>query len=130
MDFAPLLTAEGPIPLHAFAALAAFGLGVAQFALPKGTLPHRIAGWAWVSLMGAVALSSFFINEIRLIGPFSPIHALSLLTLVGLWQAIRTARQGRISAHRRYMKNLFAYALLLAGAFTFLPGRIMHQVLF
>lgn len=130
MDFAPLLSAKGPIPLHAFAAFAALGVGAAQLALPKGTLPHRLAGWFWVGGMAVVAVSSFFINEIRLIGPFSPIHLLSVLTLVGLWQAVRSARLGKIDAHRRHMRNLFFYALILAGAFTLLPGRIMHQILF
>ncbi len=130
MTLGPLTQAASPIPLHAYAALAAFGLGVGQFALPKGTLPHRVAGWLWVSLMVTVAVSSFFINEIRLLGPFSPIHLLSILTLVGLWQAIKCARLGQITAHRRHMRNLFVYALLLAGAFTLLPGRIMHQILF
>ena len=60
------------IPLHAFAALTAFVLGVVQFAAPKGTLPHRRIGWIWVGLMAAVAVSSFWIHQIRLVGPVEP----------------------------------------------------------
>jgi uncharacterized membrane protein len=45
MSLAPLLDATGTIPLHAFAAMAAFALGIVQFAAPKGTLPHRTIGW-------------------------------------------------------------------------------------
>ena len=45
------------IPLHAFAAMAAFVLGLVQFAAPKGTLPHRTVGWIWVVLMATVAIS-------------------------------------------------------------------------
>ena len=41
MSLAPLLDAAPAIPLHAFAAMAAFALGIVQFAAPKGTLPHR-----------------------------------------------------------------------------------------
>ena len=41
MSLAPLLDAAPAIPLHAFAAMAAFALGLVQFAAPKGTLPHR-----------------------------------------------------------------------------------------
>ena len=48
MSLAPLLDAPGTIPLHAFAAMAAFALGIVQFAAPKGTLPHRTIGWIWV----------------------------------------------------------------------------------
>jgi len=46
--------------LHAFAAIAAFGLGAVQLAAPKGTLPHRTIGWFWVALMVTVAAPSFF----------------------------------------------------------------------
>jgi uncharacterized membrane protein len=35
--------------------MAAFALGLVQFAAPKGTLPHRTVGWIWVGLMAIVA---------------------------------------------------------------------------
>jgi uncharacterized membrane protein len=38
MSLAPLLDAAPVIPLHAFAAFAAFVLGIVQLAAPKGTL--------------------------------------------------------------------------------------------
>ena len=38
MSLTPLLEAAPAIPAHAFAALAAFVLGIIQFAAPKGTL--------------------------------------------------------------------------------------------
>ena len=81
MSLAPLLDAAPAIPLHAFAAMAAFGLGLVQFAAPKGTLPHRTLGWIWVGLMLAVAISSFWIHQIRLVGLWSPIHLLSISVL-------------------------------------------------
>ncbi|MGJ5217561.1 DUF2306 domain-containing protein [Bradyrhizobium oligotrophicum] len=130
MTFAPLLEAAPAIPLHAFAAMAAFVLGLVQFAAPKGTLPHRTVGWIWVALMLVVAVSSFWINTIRLAGPFSPIHLLSILTLVVLPIAVWRARTHRVADHRRMMIMLFAGALLIAGVFTLLPGRIMHHVIF
>ena len=74
MSLAPLLDAPPAIPLHAFAAMAAFALGIVQFAAPKGTLPHRTVGWIWVGLMVTVAASSFWIHQIRLVGPWSPIR--------------------------------------------------------
>jgi len=58
MSLTPLLNAAPAIPLHAFAAMTAFALGVIQFAAPKGTLPHRTIGWIWVGLMAMVAVSS------------------------------------------------------------------------
>jgi uncharacterized membrane protein len=48
VSLAPLLNAPPAIQLHAFAAMAAFALGLVQLAAPKGTLPHRTVGWSWV----------------------------------------------------------------------------------
>jgi uncharacterized membrane protein len=130
MSLAPLLDAAPAIPLHAFAAMAAFALGIVQFAAPKGTLPHRTLGWIWVALMAVVALSSFWIHQIRLLGPWSPIHLLSIFTLTMLPLAVWRARHHQIAAHRRIMILTFAGGLVVAGLFTFVPGRIMHAVVF
>jgi uncharacterized membrane protein len=35
-----------------------------------------------------------------------------------------------VAEHRRAMISLFLGALVIAGAFTLVPGRIMHQVVF
>jgi uncharacterized membrane protein len=130
MSLAPLLDAAPVIQIHAFAAMAAFGLGLVQFAAPKGTLPHRTIGWTWVALMVTIAVSSFWIHSIRIIGPFSPIHALSIFTLVMLPLAVLQAHRHRVLDHRKAMISIYVGALLIAGAFTFLPGRIMHAVAF
>lgn len=130
MDFAPLLTAQSPIPLHAIAAFAAMGLGGVQLVMKKGTKQHRIIGWVWVLLMAAVALSSFFIHELKMFGLFSPIHALSVFTLWSLYMAVTAARAHQIKRHKFFMASLYVFALLLTGAFTLTPGRIMYQVIF
>jgi|SRR5437588_4284282 len=130
MTLAPLLQAPSAIVLHASAAMAAFALAIVQFAAPKGTIPHRTIGWIWVTLMLAVSGSSFLIHQIRLWGPWSPIHLLSIFTLVSLPLAVWAAHRHRVAAHRRAMISIFLGALVVAGAFTLLPGRIMHQVVF
>ncbi len=130
MSLAPLLAAPAVIQWHAFAALGAFALGAVQFAAPKGTIPHRLFGWIWATLLFVVAASSFFIHEIRLWGPWSPIHLLSVFTLVMLPLAVLRARRHEVDRHRRAMTGLFVGALVIAGAFTLLPGRIMHAVVF
>jgi uncharacterized membrane protein len=107
MSLAPLLNAEPVIQVHAFAAMAAFGLGIVQLTAPKGTLPHRTIGWIWVILMALIALSSFFIHEIKLIGPFSPIHLLSIFTLVMLPLAVAHARHHQVQKHRKAMTSIF-----------------------
>ena len=130
MTLAPLLDAVPAIPLHAFAAMGAFVLGLVQFAAPKGTLPHRTIGWIWVGLMAVVAISSFWIHEIRLFGPWSPIHLLSIFTPIMLVLAVLYARRHNVRGHKLTMISIFCGALVIAGLFTFVPGRAMHAVVF
>ena len=110
--------------------MSAFVLGLVQFAGPKGTLPHRTLGWIWVLLMAAVAASSFWIHQIRLVGPWSPIHLLSIFVLITVPLGVWYAHRHRIADHRRVMIAIFSGALVIAGLFTLLPGRIMHTVVF
>jgi uncharacterized membrane protein len=130
MSLEPLLRSSPEILIHAIAAMSALGLGVVQLASPKGTQWHRRFGWAWVILMAVVAISSLFVNTICTFGPFSFIHLLTLLTAVTLPLGVAAARRGDIKRHSRAMITLFAGGLVIAGAFTFIPGRIMHDVAF
>lgn len=79
--------------------------------------------------MAVTAVSSFWIHGLRVFGPFSPIHALSLFTLANLYLGIRARRHGRIAAHRGHMVGV-AVGWAGAGLFTLLPGRLMSQALF
>jgi uncharacterized membrane protein len=130
MTLAPLLDASPAIQLHAFAAMTAFVLGVVQLSAPKGTLPHRTVGWIWVALMLAVSISAFWIHHLRLWGPWSPIHLLAIFTLVMLPLGVWAAHRHAVERHRWTMIGIFAGALVIAGVFTFVPGRIMYQVAF
>ncbi|MDX8497091.1 DUF2306 domain-containing protein [Mesorhizobium captivum] len=130
MSLGPLLSAPPPIPWHAFAAFAALAIGGAQLALPKGTPRHRMLGYVWAALMLVVAISSFWIRQIRLIGPFGPIHILSILVVVTAPLAVWYAHTHKVAAHRGAMIKLYVFGLVGAGIFTLLPGRIMHAVVF
>lgn len=130
MSLAPLLNAAPEVQVHAFAAMAAFALGVVQLSSPKGTLPHRTLGWIWVVLMLVICGSSFLIHGIRLWGPWSPIHILSVFTPIMLAVGVLAARGHRVRAHKITMISIFAGALMLAGLFTLVPGRIMRTVWF
>lgn len=130
MSLAPLLNASPVIQLHAYAAMTALVLGVVQLTAPKGTLPHRTIGWIWVVLLATIAISSFWIHSIRLWGPFSPIHLISIFVLIMLPMGVLAAHRHQVPQHRRRMTGIFYGGLVIAGLFTFLPGRIMHAVLF
>jgi uncharacterized membrane protein len=116
------LQAPLAIQIHAFAALAAFLLGLVQLARLKGTHTHRLIGYTWVS--------SFFIHELRHWGSFSFIHLLSIFTLAMLPLGVYFARRHNVVGHRKTMLGLFFGALVVAGAFTLLPGRILGRVVF
>jgi uncharacterized membrane protein len=130
VTLAPLLQAAPAIQIHAFAAMAAFALGIVQFAAPKGTLPHRTLGWIWVTLMVVVSITAFFIHQIRLWGEWSPIHLLAIFTLVMLPLGVLAAHRHNVVSHRLAMIGIFTGALVIAGIFTFYPGRIMYAVAF
>ena len=132
MDFSPnvLLGSDRPIPSHAVAALLVTLLGAWQLLAAKGTGRHRAVGWLFVAGMAYVALSGLFISTIGLFGYFSPIHLLIPVTVLSLWTGVRAARRGDVAAHRSTMVSLFVLALVVTGAFTLVPGRIMHGTVF
>jgi uncharacterized membrane protein len=130
MSLAPLLEAGPVIQGHVASARLALTLGPVAIYRKSRDVRHRAAGVLWVLAMLSTALSSFFIHDARVWGPCSPIHLLSVLTLIGLVQGLRHLRAGRIQAHGRAMKGLYIQALILAGAFTFLPGRRMSAAVF
>ena len=131
MTLSPLLDADLAIQIHAASAIAAVVLGAFILWRRKGTALHKALGRVWVLLMFITATSALFINEIRLLGPFSPIHLFSLFTFITLFNGLKAIILDRdIVRHRAEMQGLYAGALMLAGAFTFLPGRRMHMVLF
>ena len=118
-----------PIPLHAIMAIVAVILGGIQLSMKKGGSIHKLLGRIWVGLMLIVAISSFFIHEIKLWGAYSPIHLLSLWTIFILGVGIYYARVGNVKRHKQTMITLYFFALIVAGFFTLMPGRIMHQIL-
>ena len=106
------------IAFHASFAVAALLVGGLVLARRKGTASHKLLGRIWVAAMVAVALSSFWIFEIRRGAGPSVIHLLSVWTLVSLALAVWFIRRGNVRAHRGFMVGTFAglaVAGLLAG---------------
>ena len=125
-----LSSAAMPIPSHTGLALLAVVIGGAQLVLTKGTSVHRLLGWLWVTLTTYVAISSFFISTIQTWRGFSPIHLLSVWTLLSLVIGVYHARAGNIRQHQRWMVTLYVLALLVTGLLTLWPGRLMHEAIF
>ncbi len=130
MSFDPFLKAGLVIQIHMIAAIVALVIGGVIFFNPKGTPKHKALGKTWVVLMVIVALTSFFISELKTWGPFSPIHLLSVLTLSTLVVAITAIRKGDVKRHKSAMLGLYFGGLVLAGLFTLMPGRVINRMLF
>lgn len=117
------------LALHLSAALAALALGLTVLARRKGTTSHKALGRAWVALMIVVAVSSFWILEIRKGAGPSWIHLLSAWTLVSLACAVYFIRHGNVRAHRGFMVGTFV-GLAGAGLGALAPGRALYRLLF
>ena len=130
MTLAPLLAAAPLIQFHVIAVSLTIMLTPIQLLLERGSDWHRQIGRVWMIAMALTALSSFFISTIHWIGPFSPLHILSIINLVGLAYAYRAARRGHAKAHSIAMISLVISALVIPGIFTLFPGRIMYRVVF
>ncbi len=94
----------------------------------RGTRLHRRFGWAWATAMMATALASLFVRTED--GGWSPIHILSVITIIGVPSAIWRARVHDVSGHRLSMRLLITGALILAGVFTFPFDRTLGRWLF
>lgn len=126
MTLAPLAASPLVIQIHVAAAMLALLAGCVVLVLRKGTMLHRRIGWVFATAIGITAATSVFIMRN---GYFSAIHLLTLLSAVSLPYAIVMRRRGNIRAHQQTMIGLFA-GLVIAGAFTLAPGRLLHQVTF
>jgi uncharacterized membrane protein len=118
----------GAVIAHLASVMLALPLGVSQLVLPKGTVRHATVGYIWVGLMVFTALVSFAIHGVNP-GGLSPIHLFSILTLVTAPLIIFNARAGNVERHQRAVLALMVGGLVIAGLFTFVPGRALGDLL-
>jgi uncharacterized membrane protein len=130
MSLQPLLDAPLAVQFHVATVIPAAILGAFIFLRPKGTAIHRLLGKIWVVLMVGTSVSTFFIHELRMFYGFSPIHLLSIFTIYGCLQSVYFARRGETRRHMRIMQSVYLGGIVIAGGFTFVPGRIMHEIAF
>jgi uncharacterized membrane protein len=126
----------GIIIVHSTLAIFAIVLGLIIFLSRKGTSIHRQMGRVWVTLLVIVASTAIFIQVITP-GQYSYIHLLIPFTLGSLARSIWAIRKFKITGNVRYrnahifsMIGVYVGALVVAGAFTLMPGRIFHQLIF
>ena len=127
---------------HATLALLAVPLGLYIFLTRKGTQQHRMLGKIWVIFLILVSLTAIFITSPmteKLINPnlFSWIHLFIPFTLGLLLYSIWNIKKYKRTKIERYkyshmysMIGVYVGALLITGAFTLMPGRFFHHILF
>ena len=118
-----------PSAIHLAAVVPAVAIGIAQMVMTKGTRVHRWMGWTWVLAMVVVAVSSFWILELRKGAGWSVIHLLSAWTLISLACAIWFIRRGNVRAHKGFMVGTLL-GLAGAGLGALAPGRFLSVLLF
>jgi len=134
MTLAPILAASPAIKIHVATVTPAFLIGTYQiFFSRKGAPFHRALGYIYLTLMTITAIAALFVHSVMPRGPFfgfSPIHLFVPLTLFGVVGALRGAWTHNIPMHRRAMLGVYIGGILIAGSLAFLPGRVMHSVVF
>lgn len=128
-DFTLLLQSPLVLQAHVAAALITFAAGCVLLAGVKGRAMHKALGYVWVVSMAITAVSSFFLQSLNP-GSFSFIHALSAWTMIILPMGLAAARRKNIAAHRKHMTGMFMGGMVIAGLFSFLPGRLMWHLFF
>jgi uncharacterized membrane protein len=119
--------------LHLATVVPAFVIGAFQLLRRKGTTSHKLLGKIYMVLMlatGVITLAMPAEVGPRFLKHFGVIHIFSLMALFGVPSAYIAARRGQIQAHRGAMLGLYIGGILIAGAFAFSPGRMLHAWLF
>ena len=119
--------------LHLATVVPAFVIGAFQLLRRKGTPSHKLLGKIYMVLMLATGLITLLMPaEVgpRFLNHFGFIHIFSFLALFNVPTAYIAARGGNIKAHRGAMLGLYLGGILIAGAFAFSPGRMLHEWLF
>jgi len=119
--------------IHLSTIAPAFAIGTYILVTKKGTARHKFLGRIYMLLMLFTALVTLLMSA--KVGPtlldhFGFIHLLSLLVLYSIPVAYHAARTGNIERHRMIMVSVYVGALLVAGGFTLMPGRLLGDLIF
>lgn len=118
---------------HLATILPAFAVGTYLMLSRKGTPLHRSLGRFYMVSMLLTAIITLMMPA--QVGPtlfnhFGLIHLFSLLAIESVFEAWFAIRRGDVKRHAKSMIGLYIGGLIIAGGFTFMPGRMLHGWLF
>lgn len=119
--------------IHLATVLLAFTLGTFLLFQKKGTALHRLIGKYFMVLMLLTAIVALFMPAQvgpKFLGHFGFIHLFCLLVLYSVPSAYFAVRKGNIVKHKAHLMGVYVGGILIAGAFAFMPGRLLHNWLF
>lgn len=119
--------------LHLLTVIPSFLIGTILLIIKKGTKFHKLFGSVYMVLMLLTAIVTLFMQTHlgpRIFNHFGWIHLFSFLTLYTIPTAFIAIKKGNVKAHKRKMILLYFGAIIIAGGFTFTPGRYLHSVFF
>ncbi|MFP4845534.1 DUF2306 domain-containing protein [Winogradskyella sp. PE311] len=119
--------------LHLYTVVPCLFIGGFLLIIKKGTKIHKQLGRIYMVLMLFTAIVTLFMPAY--VGPtvldhFGWIHIFSFLTIHAVPTAYLAIKKGNVKAHKRKMILLYFGALIIAGGFTLVPGRYLHEVFF
>lgn len=118
---------------HLATVLPAFVIGTYMMFARKGNALHRLLGKTYMVLMLVTAAITLFMPAAvgpKILNHFGFIHLFSVLTIATVPRAYLAARRHDVKAHKYNMIGLYVGAILIAGGFAFMPGRLLHSWLF
>lgn len=119
--------------IHLATVLLASFLGALLLFKKKGTASHRLIGKYYMMLMLTTAVVALFMPAKvgpAFLGHFGFIHLFCVLVLYAVPNAYFAASKGELAKHKYNMIGVYVGGILIAGAFTLMPGRLLHKWLF
>ena len=119
--------------LHLATILPCVVIGAVLLILKKGTQIHKYLGRIYMLLMLITSIITLWMPARvghTLFNHFGWIHCFSIITIYTIPEAYFAIRKGNIKKHKNAMICLYFGAIIIAGAFTFYPGRYLHTLFF
>jgi len=119
--------------IHLVTVVPCFFIGTILLLIKKGTKIHKFWGRIYMVLMLFTAIVTLFMRADlgpKFLNHFGYIHLFSLLTIWTVPTAYLAIKKGNVKSHQRKMILLYFGALIIAGGFTFYPGRYLYNLFF
>lgn len=119
--------------IHLASVTPCFVLGTILLLIKKGTSIHKRLGQVYMILMLFTATVTLFMQADvgpRFLNHFGWIHGFSFLTIYTVPTAYIAIKKGKVKSHKRKMILLYFGAIIIAGGFTFVPGRFLYEFFF